>query len=53
MGDAVGQKDLRGHDGPEQGGTMAAPEKKITQEALKKLRSTQRWWMHEKPCFKT
>jgi len=33
-GDAVGQEDLQGHDGPEQGGTTAAPEKQTTQEVL-------------------
>jgi len=34
MGDAVGQEDLQGHDGPEQGGSMTAPENQKTQEAL-------------------
>jgi len=33
-GDTVQQEDLRGREGPEQGGATAAPEKQTMQEAL-------------------
>jgi len=42
MGDTVQQEDLRGCDGPEQGGATAAPEKQTTQEALTRSYSQHR-----------
>jgi len=53
-GDAVGQGDRQGRNGPERGGSTAASEKQENPMVpYKKLRSKWRQWMCKQPFFKT